>query len=182
MGKKDTRISDLEKYLIELEKRVAGLESLFGKTKTVNDPPLSLDFANELMKKVNNEKTDTLPAGYIAYAGAVRSDKGELAWDLVRKLEDLNTLDIEGISRVLAALGNPVRINIVKLLLDGPKSSQELQDELNFTSPGPFYYHLKELISSGIVSQPNRSSYQVMPQKIIPYLALLSAAFDINKV
>jgi DNA gyrase subunit B len=84
----------------------------------------------------------------------------------------------EAMARILAALGNASRLAIVTELIAQPRSAPELQEKLNIPSTGQLYHHLKELLASGIISQPKRSHYEVSAHKLIPALTILATASD----
>ncbi|GCE29271.1 hypothetical protein KDA_47550 [Dictyobacter alpinus] len=175
------RLAELEVRLAVVEERLRTLEKPVGmvefsaETSTVNQ----VSWSDRLSARLLPASPGNEPMGLIAYAGAVRGEEGEIAWDFERKVEDLLALDVEPIAQVLAACGSIPRLELVRLLLHGPQNSQQLQEALGLSS-GPLYYHLKELMAVGIVSQPTRNSYQVAPQRVVPFLALLVAALDVR--
>lgn len=82
----------------------------------------------------------------------------------------------EQIARVYAALGAPFRLQVLRALLDGPRTSQELQATLDVGPVGQLYHHLRELVSAGLISQPKRGVYELRQGQVMPVLVLLSAA------
>ena len=68
---------------------------------------------------------------------------------------------------------------VVRALVQGAHTSQELQAILGVSSPGQLYHHLKELLAVGIVTQTGRSHYEVAALQVVPLLAILAAAFDL---
>jgi DNA-binding transcriptional ArsR family regulator len=71
------------------------------------------------------------------------------------------------VSRVFAALGSPFRILLLRALLNGPRTSQELQAELDVGPAGQLYHHLKELLAAGLVVQQKRGVYAIQDQKAV---------------
>jgi DNA-binding transcriptional ArsR family regulator len=88
-------------------------------------------------------------------------------------------LEAEGIARVIAAMGSPQRILLLRALLQGQHSSQQLQEAMGVTSAGQLYHHLKELLAAGIIEQRGRNNYRLDPRKIVPFLTLLAVALDL---
>jgi DNA-binding transcriptional ArsR family regulator len=80
---------------------------------------------------------------------------------------------------VFGALGNPVRLRIVSILLAGPATTAELAERLDQPSTGQLFHHLKELLTTGLVHQPVRGTYAIRRQDIISLLALLAASLDL---
>ena len=60
-------------------------------------------------------------------------------------------MDIEALSvKILKAMGHPIRLKIVKFLLDRPHSVCELKENLEFSQPN-LSQHLKILKEAGII-------------------------------
>jgi DNA-binding transcriptional ArsR family regulator len=180
----ERRLAEIEAQLAIVTARLAALEG--------SAPQASADaiagaqlrptgFADQLQRRLPTAEIAPEPvAGLLAYAGAVRAPQGELVWDHERTAAELLALDLEPVAQVLATLGHAVRLELMRLLLQGPQTSQQLQEALGLGSSGPLYYHLKELIAAGLVTQPSRNLYQVSHQRIIPFLAVLVAALDVR--
>jgi ArsR family transcriptional regulator len=118
--------------------------------------------------------------GAIAYAGAVVLGERECLWIREHPLPAITSLDANRVAPVLASLGHPARLILLRALLEQACTSQELQAVLGVTSPGQLYHHLKELLSAGIVTQTSRSRYEVAARQVVPVLAVLSAAADLS--
>ena len=89
-------------------------------------------------------------------------------------------MEPEQLAELFAALGSPARLLIVRALLDGPLSAQQLQERLGVGSPGQLYHHLKALLAAGVIEQRERSLYNVPPRNVVPLLAALAIAVDIR--
>jgi DNA-binding transcriptional ArsR family regulator len=169
----EERLAAVEREVSDIAGRLAAIEGPSGPSSGEVGPN---GFAEQLGGRVSAAEGDV--GGLVAYAGAVRAGEGELLWDFERGVEELLGLDLAPVAQVLAALGHPVRLALVRALLRGPKASQDLQEEIGLATSGPLYYHLKALTAAGIVSQPNRNRYAVEPRRIVPFLAVLVAAID----
>jgi DNA-binding transcriptional ArsR family regulator len=89
---------------------------------------------------------------------------------MLKQEEDLSAVaEVEpaSVARVFAALGSPFRILLLRALLQGPRTSQELQAELDVGPAGQLYHHLKELLAAGLVIQQKRSVYAIRDQKAL---------------
>jgi DNA-binding HxlR family transcriptional regulator len=91
-------------------------------------------------------------------------------------LETVLSADPGLVARVFAALASPVRFMLLRTLLDGPASSQQLRDVLDAGSVGQLYHHLKELLSAGLVFQPSRNVYAIPQSKVIAVCVAVMAA------
>lgn len=80
------------------------------------------------------------------------------------------------LSSVLAALGHPVRLLLLGLILNGTRSVSELQNNEALGTSGQLYHHLRQLVSAGWLRTTGRGSYGVSPDRIIPLLTILTAA------
>jgi DNA-binding transcriptional ArsR family regulator len=93
--------------------------------------------------------------------------------------EDLETVlsaDPGLVTRAFAALASPVRLMLLRVLLAGPATSQQLRDVLDAGSVGQLYHHLKELLSAGLVIQPNRNVYAIPQGKVVAVCVAVMAA------
>jgi DNA-binding transcriptional ArsR family regulator len=173
----ETQLAAVVARLVELEQRIPSRADHL----IASALPRSASFAEQLVQRLEAARSsgeDVL--GFVAYAGAVRAPEGELVWDRERSASELLGLELEPVAHVLAALGHSVRLELMRLLLRGPQSSQQLQEALGLNSSGTLYYHIKELLAAGLVTQPSRNLYQVSAQRIIPFLAILVAGLDVN--
>lgn len=117
-------------------------------------------------------------AGAIRYSGDVHLH-GDIVWSIT--LDAQAALDLEDDPRlaVLAALGHPARVRIVRALLGGgPTTTTVLQEAAGLASTGQLYHHLRSLTHCGLVEQDVRGSYRVPPRTVVPALVLLTAAAD----
>ena len=83
---------------------------------------------------------------------------------------------------MLAALGNPVRLEIVRRLLLGEVTVQQLQEMPELGTTGQLYHHLRELQAAGLVMQRRRGRYGVAPDKVVPSLIIIAAAANMAAV
>lgn len=83
---------------------------------------------------------------------------GQLIW-----LEELLTEDSISTARFCLALSHEHRVNLLKTLVCGEKTTSQLSDAVGLEG-GPLYHHLKELISAKFVTQKERSVYMITQQ------------------
>ncbi|MCH7719364.1 MAG: winged helix-turn-helix transcriptional regulator [Planctomycetes bacterium] len=60
----------------------------------------------------------------------------------------------------LAAMGHPVRIKILTMLLDGPGVYRSLQ-KVTGLKPGPLYHHVNQLRLAGLIGPKQRDLYEL---------------------
>ncbi len=120
-------------------------------------------------------------SGAVIYAGAARIAGAKYGWQMERSVPWLLQLlddEPEKLSHTFAALGSPLRLTLLRELLQGPKTSQQIQEALGVSSAGQLYHHLKELLAVGLIEQKSRNLYSLPLRNTIPFLVLLIAAFD----
>lgn len=61
------------------------------------------------------------------------------------------------VARSLAAFAHPVRIDILKALVDGPKESQALLTAAGLNTTGQLYHHLRAMTAAGVIEQRGRN-------------------------
>lgn len=149
---------DVEARLARLEARVAELEGSPAK-----------------------EGAEAVPSsgGVVTYQGDVHLN-GDVEWSIGYSPDSILELPGARTSEVLAALGHPIRLRIVRELLLGPAHASELQDAVGLGSTGQVYHHLKTLGSANVVEQHARGEYRIAAKKVVPLLVSMLAAADIS--
>lgn len=117
--------------------------------------------------------------GQVTYGGNGPWDGRNVAWQVERSWADVVPLAGEQVARVLSALASGVRLRVVGELTAGTLTTGELAERLGQASSGQLFHHLRELLAAGIIHQPGRGTYALLPQQVVPMLALLSAAADL---
>ena len=116
-------------------------------------------------------------AGSVAYGGRVRAPgSGEIIWQLEHSVPDILDADLEAASAVLAALGHPLRLEILRRLLIGARTLSELQEIEGTGTSGQVHHHLRELRSVGLVVSQRRNDYAIPADRVVPLLVIVAAA------
>jgi DNA-binding HxlR family transcriptional regulator len=166
MDDEGERVTHLEQQLEAVLRRLEALE-----TEPVE--PMPAEPAERPAERSAGEGT---VQGTLAYSGVLRS--GGQRYKIQRE-EDLSKalqVDPVPVARAFAALGSPFRILLLRALLQGPRTSQELQTELDVGPVGQLYHHLKELLAAGLVVQRKRSVYAIREDKVLPVCMVVVAA------
>jgi DNA-binding transcriptional ArsR family regulator len=179
----DTR--DLVARVTELERRVAVLEDGRG-GRTPQRPIVDTDkfwALARLAERTGPEFDKEGVAGSLLFAGrATTPGGGDLIWQAEHPLPAVLAEGWEDAAVVLAALGNPVRLEIVRTLLLGGETIQELQEIPGLGTSGQLYHHLRDLQSAGLVTQRRRGRYGVAADKVVPALIIIAAAENMAAV
>lgn len=73
----------------------------------------------------------------------------------------------------LAALGHPVRLELLRHILSGVHATAELADVASLGTTGQLHHHLRQLVAAGWVRQSGRGSYEVPAARVVPLLVCL---------
>lgn len=115
--------------------------------------------------------------GAVALVGAVTLPTGApVAWQQTTGTAGLFEVEWEGRAAAFAALGHPVRLELLRHILSGIRATAELAAIESLGTTGQLHHHLRQLLSSGWLKQSGRGSYEVPPARMVPLLACLVAA------
>ena len=119
---------------------------------------------------------DRLPApGGVLLTGAVDVGAGHLEYQWARPTEHLLETDWTQHAESIAALGHPLRMAMLRRLLDGEHTVAQLVDELELGSTGVAYHHVSARQTGGWVVTPRRGSWALPAPRIVPLLTILIA-------
>ena len=113
--------------------------------------------------------------GAVVFAGAVDVGAGHLEYQWGRPTEHLLATDWAEHAETVAALGHPLRLAMLRRLLDGEHTVAQFVDELELASTGVAYHHLSALQGSGWVTSPRRGSWALATPRVVPLLAIITA-------
>ena len=180
MGKRPQHptTDELQEAIEDLRERMAALEVASPpRTPRSVRPEVGLV---EALREATEPGEPGRPSGTVTYAGFAELSGEALAWQMLHSVPELLELDEGVLARQLAALASPVRLRILRELAAGPLQTAELQARLDEPSVGQLYHHLRELLSTGLITQPRRSVYELPARSVIPLLALLACTKDLT--
>ncbi len=170
---------DLHQLITALTARVEALEKSQATPATSTFPTTSLDAdkywaLNQLGKRV---ATSEDKKGEIVYAGLVTTPTGEqYMWQHGETTKEIFKRDWTSLDAVIGALGHPVRLQLLRSILDGRHTKAELEKLEGIGTTGQLYHHLKILEEGGWVRSLQRGTYGVPGERVVPLLTILSAA------
>lgn len=160
--------------ITELERRVAALEQRFER----GEPPETVtDVTDDERFWALRGLKERLPApGGILFAGAIDLPPGEhVVWQWGETTSDLLDNDWADAAQRLTALAHPVRIELLRHILCGVRTSAELAKLEVMGTTGQLYHHLNQLVAAGWLRQTGRGRYAVPVERVVPLLVVLSA-------
>jgi hypothetical protein len=160
---------EFDERLAALEERVAGLEG----RKTTPDLPEGTFWALEGLKQRAEN-------GAVLFTGVTPLPTGELyEWQQGATLQQVMEADWSEGSAAFAALGHPVRLLLLKLILGGVQSTAELQEHEALGTTGQLYHHLRQLVSTGWLQVTGRRGHYSVPgTRVVPLLVVLTAVLN----
>lgn len=169
------RLTRIEERLDEIAGRLSALEGGSATVTRAPQPRLGR------LVGLHGDAAIGMPgeAGVVGYSGSGRFGPHTVKVMQSQDLATVLTADPETVAQVFGALASPVRIQLVRALLDGQKTSQELRGVLDDASAGQLYHHLRELLAAGLVVQPARSVYAIALSKVVATCVALVAALDL---
>ncbi len=80
-----------------------------------------------------------------------------------------------GLAGELAALGNPVRLTLLREIVRGRATVSALSEVDGLGTSGQIYHHLRQLTAEGWLHSPTRGIFAVPPPRVVALLAILEA-------
>lgn len=168
----DERVADLEKRLADLESRsTPSVEAASSRAATVPVPDPETFWALAGLR----ERIE--PPGAVLITGSVMLPNGaEAQWQEGLGVDELLDLDGAQAAESLAALGHPVRLQMLQQVLGGVHTAAALTATDGLGTSGQVYYHLRLLIGTGWLRARQRGSYEVPASRVVPLLVTMLAA------
>lgn len=161
-----------EQRLADLEARVAELEQPpENAAGPRDDPPVA-----ETLRVLETLKEHGPRGGSVFYAGHLETEDGPVEWQYGLGVDELAELDWASLASDLDALGNPVRLNILRAVWSGTSTVAELKEQEGFGTTGQIYHHVNQLASAGWLTTRRRGHYVVPGDRLVPLLVILVAA------
>lgn len=159
-----------------LESTVAALVQRVDRLETQLNTPLPVDSQEPLWAVQALRRRGDDAAGRIVFAGVVGvAGGGEYIWQQEHHAEALANADWDEVAPVLAALGHPIRLTLLRAVHQGIRTIKELVDLPGVGTSGQAYHHLRDLQGAGWVRQERRNHYTIPPDRVVPLLVVLAA-------
>jgi hypothetical protein len=116
-------------------------------------------------------------AGAVLMTGVVPLADGGLAlWQQGHPTDALLDTDLDAAAARLSALASPVRLRLLREVLQGRTGSGELSADPQFGTSGQVHHHLRQLVAAGWLRPTARGRYAVPAERVVPLLVAWAAA------
>lgn len=158
----------LAERVARLEGRVAALE---GAAPAAGRPePAGTFWALDALKERVAEP------GAVLFTGSVTLPSGEhYEWQQGHPTGDLMSDDWSQNAETLSALAHPVRLLLLREILQGARTTAELAAHESLGTTGQLYHHLRQLVAAGWLRTTGRGRYSVPGERVVPILTVLAA-------
>lgn len=116
--------------------------------------------------------------GGVIYAGILGTPAGPIEWQYAHTSDQLLAPE-EGEADVvadrLAALGSPIRLRLLREVLNGVSSVPELAALDSMGTTGQVYHHVRILTTAGWLRSARRGFLQVPPERVVPLMLAVAA-------
>lgn len=181
-AKGDSR-GTMEARLAELELKVASLESAAGApappAQTAPDPAPSQRPTrvadDDTFWALNGLLDHAGDEGGVVYTGHTTPPGADspVSWQMGLPSEAIHDLNFSEAAPSLAALGHPVRLELLQAIYEGTTTVAQLGDDDRFGTTGQIYHHIHALAGAGWLENSRRGHWRVPGGKIIPLLTLI---------
>ncbi len=163
---------ELEERVAELERRLDALEKTGRESPRLGDGDFwALEGLKEQLAQAGAE------TGGVLFTGAVRLPAGEqYDWQYGLLTDQLLDDDWPDAADSIAALGNAVRLRLLREILGGRRTAAELTELEGLGTTGQIYHHLRLLTGAGWLHTTTRGRYEVPGTRVVPLLVVLAAA------
>ncbi len=159
---------ELRERLAALEQRVAALEEPPRTSATEAVDADTFWALTELKARLPQR-------GGVMFTGSVELESGPADWQYGATTDQLLDQDWSEHATGLAALGHPVRLSILRAVVNGVRTVAELTEQLDVGTSGQVYHHVRELTGARWLTARSRGQYVVPTDRVVPLLVILTA-------
>ena len=112
------------------------------------------------------------PGAVLIVGHVVLPDGRAARWQEAATTMDVLDGEWDHLADVFAALGNPVRLQLIRQVLRGTTTARELAELDGMGTSGQVYHHLRQLVAAGWLR--NRGThYEVPAERVVPLLTTM---------
>ena len=168
----DDRLSALEQRVAELEAAAASIappRPAAGEAATALPGDAETFWALHGLVDHLGEEGGVTYTGYTTPPGG----SGPVAWHMGLSSAGLAQIDFAEAAGSLAALGHPVRLQLLQAIYEGTSTVAELGKDDRFGTSGQIYHHVHALAGAGWLENARRGHWRVPASRIVPLLTLV---------
>ncbi len=94
-------------------------------------------------------------------------------WNLEYSVRDLLSLEESTVEKILSAMGNRIRLKILKAILDSPADVGELVAKFEMKTTGKAYHHLNLLESADLIYKDESGRYHFRGHRVSGFFSAL---------
>lgn len=183
----------MQERLEEIERRLTALERRLGEGVATPPPPGDDEDRlwvlrglerrlreHEVPDSRSPDEARQAGSGAIVFAGTWTPPQsvGAIQWQFGLPIDAVLGADWAELAPALAALGSPVRLELLRRILTGTTDPAALAGAEGFGTSGQLHHHLRSLIAAGWLRSRTRGRYEVPGSRVIPLLVALTAVVD----
>jgi DNA-binding transcriptional ArsR family regulator len=183
-------VPDREDRLAALEQRVARLEAASGAEPARGQPGAAAadggsgpgpagpaaEPDDDVFWALHGLQARVGPPGAVLFTGTVTlPGGGQVEWQEGRLAAELLDHDWSQAAASLSALAHPVRLLLLREVLQGITTAAQLSEHPGLGTSGQLYHHLRQLVSAGWLRSSARGQYDVPADRVVPLLTVLAA-------
>lgn len=175
----DEEVAELREAVQALTARVSALEASRGE-RSAAAPDARIDgdgfwALTELQARLSDDASTQ--AGAVMMVGSLTLPTGApVAWQQGIGTAGLLESWWGERAQSLAALGHPVRLELLRHILGGMHATADLAALDSLGTTGQLHHHLRQLVTTGWVRQSGRGSYEVPAARIVPLMICMLGA------
>ncbi len=161
----------MDERIAALEQRLAAVE------RRLDEPGQAALSPTWVVDGAQRDLAGSEASGTVVYGGVWDSPvHGPLQWQFGQVADALLARDWDEHAASLAALGSPIRLEILRQVLNGVTATSDLGRIEGLGTSGQLHHHLRILVAAGWLQHRSRGDYAVPGPRVIPLLAILVAA------
>lgn len=170
----------LREELSELRGRVSALEAAAERSAMLPAPEPLQDqdtfwALNELQSRLHDHPS-TVDGVVMTVGSLTLPDGAPVAWQEGLATAAMLETDWSDQAAAFAALGHPVRLELLRHILSGMHATAELAQIASLGTTGQLHHHLRQLVATGWVRQSGRGSYEIPAARVVPLLTSVMSA------
>lgn len=169
----DDRQKDLRTAVEDLAARVAALETAAPATEAEDGATSPTAGGEDIFWALNAMKERSTENGQVMLVGSLTTADGPVEWQEGRDPAGILETNWGDHAASFAALGNPVRLELLRHILNGTHRTADLAALDDLGTTGQLHHHLRQLVATGWVRQSGRGAYDIPAGRVVPLLACL---------